>query len=182
MDLTEEELLLIKTLRSIARTEVESVLAKHMVEHHNTVAHPTKVEQPKAPLLHNLCGVPGPGGKVCLRQALHPEKNHRYGTPPKSPHIPPQRGWIKIEHFSTTSGSRTYVINVGDSVKVTKTGKKTGKNPEGATTDGWAVLGIERNIETGKINVEVRKTRGTPSRTFCSDRILYQRQIRVVRS
>jgi hypothetical protein len=80
-------------------------------------------------------------------------------------------GWQDVTHFTLTSGSRRYSINVGHPVKVKGFGRG------GAAQPGWNVTRIQQRGDD--INVSVRKGRGGVERTVKADKIIYMRPKKV---
>lgn len=177
--LTENETALVTAIRQIVREEIAKAIGGAQIPRLGK----TEVDVvPAAAVVTYMdggtttCGAVK-GSLVCLKPK-HRGK-HKFQS---KPHVSPLRAWESIDSFMVqpTPGGKRFEIKVGNPCKVTKTGKRTTANPDGATTDGWIVHNIERHVETGKINVAVQKGRGTAIRTFPSDRIEYQRPKKAV--
>lgn len=115
---------------------------------------------------------PATKGNLVCTKTVH---RGRHAFRPK-PHEAPPSKWKSVPEVKIKgSGSRHYIIAVGNPVKVLGFGKRTSKNPLGAAEAGWTVSKIEVNIDQSHdVNVTINK-RGENTRVVKLDKIVYVR-------
>lgn len=145
-------------VRRVAREEVEAALARYHGS--DAVAGLDEVDD-------SLCESPGGTRGVCIRKKGHKER-HKYGTKPVPvPQVP--RLWKQIESYRPEGAG--YALVIGSPVTVKGGGRRTKAHPEGKDLVG-TITRIEEQVESGKVNIEIKPNDGTFLRMYTADRVL----------